>query len=206
METGKVSGRYRALARSTLRIAFQRGGGRGGAVRGERGPLSFNDGGGGGGVLSGGVMVQKTIIFLYAHPPEPASPSSVFLPSSFSFFIWLQQGVQLAIQRERVTVQCGNLDSNAQPSPAPLHSHGRHLSKLPSMQPEPHGSINRHAGSPPRPAPVARSLVADYVVGGTFLASPPSSVFRLPFLPGNFGQETGTKIHKEGTKLKDPNH
>ena len=53
----------------------------------------------------------------------PASPSSVFLPSSFSFFIWLQQGVQLTIQRERITVQCGKLDSNAQPSlarpPAP---------------------------------------------------------------------------------------
>ena len=93
---------------------MQRGGGHGaGAVRGERGPLSFNDGGGGG-VLSGGGMVQKTIIFLYARPP--ASPSSVFLPSSFSFFIWLQQGVQLTIQRERITVQCGKLDSNAQPS------------------------------------------------------------------------------------------
>ena len=129
METGKVSGRYRALARSLYpadRIPVQRGGGHGaGAVRGERGPLSFNDGGGGG-VLSGGVMVQKTIIFLYARPP--ASPSSVFLPSSFSFFIWLQQGVQLTIQRERITVQCGKLDSNAQPSLArpparTLHSH-----------------------------------------------------------------------------------
>ena len=46
----------------------------------------------------------------------PASSGSVFLPSFFSFFIWLQQGVQLTIQRERITVQCGKLDSNAQPS------------------------------------------------------------------------------------------
>ena len=87
METGKVSGRYRALARSLYpadRIPVQRGGGHGaGAVRGERGPLSFNDGGGGG-VLSGGVMVQKTIIFLYARPPARAQSS--FLPPFLSLY------------------------------------------------------------------------------------------------------------------------
>ena len=86
METGKVSGRYRALARSLYpadRIPVQRGGGHGaGAVRGERGPLSFNDGGGGG-VLSGGVMVQKTIIFLYARQPE------LSLPSFLLFFLYM---------------------------------------------------------------------------------------------------------------------
>ena len=69
------------VVRSTLCLAFQpipREAGPGG----RRGSLSFSGGGGGGG---GGVMVQKTIIFLYAD--SPARTAELSLPSFLLFFI-----------------------------------------------------------------------------------------------------------------------